>query len=167
MIQHKSNSALCSLLAGGLLFGLVSSTGLGNDTVPAGRYLDLEVRVHAPEQLNPLLMVGDLQFSDRVSVGEAVVTALSGTGYRLADSRHDSVRAVLASRVAIPHIRFEQKRIDSVIAAIVGAGRGYDVQVDHTARLIRIVPLAQIAPVAEKDSDSGSAPRHWRGGSRR
>ncbi|MYB34924.1 MAG: hypothetical protein F4X92_07350 [Gammaproteobacteria bacterium] len=111
-----------------------------SDTVPAGRYLDLSVRVDAPEQLNPLRMIGDLQFSDRVSVGEAVRTALAGTGYRLAGSAHPVVQALLDSRVALPHMRFENKRIDSVIGAIVGTGRGYDVQVDHAARLIRVVP---------------------------
>jgi len=49
--------------------------------------------------------------------------------------------------VAIAHARFERKRIDSVIAALVGVGRGYDVEVDHVARMIRIVAtIAQSPP---------------------
>lgn len=139
-MRQSEPARLCRLLPAFLPLAVLCSGGVSADTVPAGRYLDVNVRVDAPEQLNPLRMIGDLQFSDRVSVGEAVETALAGTGYRLADSHHADVRRLLDSRVAIPHIRFEQKRVDSVIAAIVGVGRGYDVQVDHAGRMIRIVP---------------------------
>ena len=131
-----------------LLAAGISAGAQAGDVVPAGRYLDVSVRVDAPEQLNPLLMVGDLQFSDRVTVGEAVRTALAGTGYRLAESTKPSVRTLLDSRVAIAHARFERKRIDSVIAALVGVGRGYDVQVDHVSRMIRIVADADNGPAA-------------------
>lgn len=132
-------------LPAGLLSALLVSAwpcagvAVAGDTVTAGRYLDVSVRVEAPAQLNPLHMIGDLQFTGRMTVGAAVRTALAGTGYRLAESSRPQVRALLESRLAIPHLRFERKRIDAVIAALVGAGRGYDVQVDHAARLLRVV----------------------------
>ena len=121
------------------LFALSHSGAMGEHVLPAGRYLDQNVLVHQAEQLNPLLQVGDLDFSDRITVGEAVRTTLSGTGYRLDESVDPLVQSLLQSRIAISHSRFRSKRIDSVIAAIVGVGRGFDVQVDHATRRIRIV----------------------------
>lgn len=126
------------------LFAVLSSwAAMAADSVPAGRYLDRNVQVQDAAQLNPLRQIGSLQFSDRVLIGDAVQTALAGTGYRLAAGSHPNVHALLNSRVALSHIRFDEKRIDSVVAALVGVGRGYALEVDHTARLIRIVPAVQ------------------------
>jgi len=107
--------------------------------LPVGRYLDQNVLVHQAGKLNPLRQVGDLEFSDRITIGEAVRTALSGTGYRLHEPADPMVRTLLESRLAVAHLRFRNKRIDSVIAAIVGTGRGFDLQVDHMTRRLRIV----------------------------
>ena len=118
---------------------------MGDDSRRVGRYLDKSVLVHEAAQLNPLEQVAHLRFSSRVTVAEALRSALTGTGYQLLDpdAHHEHSRALLESRLAIPHQNFDDKRIDSVIAAVVGAGRGFTLEVDHVARRIRVVPLGQ------------------------
>ncbi len=122
-----------------------------NATERVGRYLDRSVLVHEAAQLNPLEQVADLEFSSRITVSEALRLALAGTGYDLLDpdSHPDpESRKLLRGRIAIPHESFSSKRIDSVIAALVGAGRGYHLQVDHLARLVRVVPVRPAAAMA-------------------
>ena len=118
-----------------------------DDTRRAGRYIDRFVLVHEAAQFNPLAQVATLQFSSRVTIGEALSTALVGTGYRLlrldVHPQAES-RALLVSRLSIPHQTFVKKRIDSVLSAVIGAGRGFTLEVDHVARQIRVV---QILPV--------------------
>lgn len=124
-------------------------------TQRAGRYLDRSVIVNEASQLNPLQQVATLEFSSRITVAEALKSALAGTGYHLLDPdvHPDSEsRALLRTRLAIPHQQFDTKRIDSVIAAVVGAGRGFGLEVDHVARRIRIVPLRAPAPVPKQVS---------------
>lgn len=128
------------------------SGSLADTTERAGRYLDRSVLVHETAQLNPLEQVADLRFDSRVTVAGALRTALSGTGYRLLDPEaHPDARArsLLRGRIAIPHEAFDGKRLDSVLAAVAGAGRGFRLEVDHTGRRIRIVPLRRVAPPAE------------------
>lgn len=113
------------------------------DTLPAGRYLDRSVAVHDISQLNPLRQVARLEFSDRITVAGAVRSALAGTGYQLLDPDahdHPGARQLLESRIAVPHLEFDSLRIDSVVSAIVGAGRGWEIQVNHVSRTVRIVP---------------------------
>ncbi len=118
-----------------------------DDTKRVGRYIDRSVLVHEAAQLNPLSQVANLQFSSRISIGEALSTALAGTGYRLLDPdvhpRTES-RTLLVSRLAIPHQDFAEKRIDSVISAVIGAGRGFTLEVDHVARQVRVVPVLAV-----------------------
>lgn len=133
---------LRTLLAAAALSLAVPSHG--TDTQRAGRYLDRTTLVHDGAQLNPLEQVADLDFSSRLTVGEALRSALAGTGYRLLEPGshpHAESRALLASRVAMPHQTFDGKRVDSVISALVGEGRGYRIEIDHVARRIRIVPI--------------------------
>ncbi len=137
-----SSTSPLPALGAALLLGLAGHAW-GEDVRRAGRYLDRSVLVHEAAQLNPLEQVADLEFSSRISVAEALRSALAGTGYRLLDpgAHHDDARALLESRLAIPHLNFDDKRVDSVIAAVVGAGRGFHLQVDHVTRRIRVVPL--------------------------
>ena len=132
-------------LVAALLLGLAVNSW-AEDTRQVGRYLDRSVLVHEAAQLNPLEQVARLQFSSRITVAEALRSALAGTGYQLLepDAHHDDARALLESRLAIPHQNFEDKRIDSVIAAVVGAGRGFHLEVDQVARRIRVVPLGGV-----------------------
>lgn len=118
-----------------------------DDTKSAGRYIDRSVLVHGASQLDPLKQVANLRFSSRITVGQALRAALVGTGYRLLDPDshpHTESRTLLGSRLATPHQKFAEKRIDSVISAVIGAGRGFTLEVDHVARQIRVV---QILPV--------------------
>ena len=130
-----------AILAPALL--AVACVAPADDTRRAGRYLDRTVLVHDAARLNPLRQVADLRFSARISIAGALRTALAGTGYRLLapDAHpHPGTRALLLGRLAMPHHRFDGRRIDAVIAAIVGVGRGYGLEVDHGARLVRVVP---------------------------
>ena len=125
---------------------------LADATERAGRYLDRSVLVHEAARLNPLEQVADLRFGSRVTVAEALRTALAGTGYRLLDPEDHpdaEARSLLRGRIAIPHETFDGKRVDSVIAAVVGAGRGFRLEVDHAGRRIRIVPVGRTAPATE------------------
>ena len=137
---HYTNS--CILFAS-WLWGLIPVSVSAGDFIPQGRYLDINVQVQDTAQRNPLRQIVDLQFSDRISIGKAVKTALSGTGYQLTESNHPKVQLLLSSRLAFVHNRFEQKRIDSAIAAIVGVGRGFEIDVDHLSRVIRIIPITR------------------------
>lgn len=113
----------------------------------AGRYIDQSVLVHDTSQLDPLKQVANLQFNSRITVGEALRTALVGTGYRLLDPDahpHSESHTLLVSRLAIPHQDFFEIRIDSALSAVIGAGRGFTLEVDHVARQIRVVPIFPI-----------------------
>ena len=138
-------SLLAAIVA---VFGIVlPATVYTDDTGRSGRYIDRSELVHGTAQLNPLKQVADLQFSSRISVGEALNTALIGTGYRLLERDahpHSESRTLLESRLAIPHQYFSEKRTDSVISAVVGAGRGFTLEVDHVDRQIRVVPILPI-----------------------
>ena len=131
----------------------------------AGRYIDRSVLVHGAAQLNPLEQVANLQFTSRITVGEALRTALVGTGYRLLDPDrhpHFASRRLLESRLAIPHQNFAEKRIDSVIAALIGAGRSFAIEVDHVARRVRVVPILPAdTPVQEAPADPPPRRRHF------
>lgn len=114
-----------------------------DETRRVGRYFDRIVLVHEAAQLNPLAQVANLQFSSRITIGEALSTALVGTGYRLLDTdahSHSESHTLLESRLAIPHQNFVEKRIDSIISAVIGVGRGFTLEVDHVARQVRVVP---------------------------
>ena len=120
-------------------------------TERVGRYLDRSVLVHEAAQLNPLEQVVDIEIDSRVTVAEALRLALAGTGYGLVDLEDHpdpESRDLLRGRVAIPHESFNRKRVDSVIAALIGEGRGFYLHVDHVARRIRVVPISPAIPVA-------------------
>lgn len=126
-----------------------------DDTRRTGRYIDMSVLVHEAAQLNPLEQIANLQFSSRITVGEALRTALVGTGYHLLDPDahpHSESRTLLGSRLAIPHQNFAGKRIDSVVSAVIGAGRGFTLEVNHVARQVRVVPILPV------DTPSASLP---------
>ncbi len=130
---------------------LMSVTAPAADTVPVGRYLDRNLQVHEAARLHPLQAVADLTFSDRMSVGEALRSALAGTGYRLQAPGADEteVRQLLATRIAMSHLAFEGRQLDSVIAALVGDGRGFAVEIHHVTRTVRILPALQAVPSGE------------------
>lgn len=128
------------------LSALAAGLPAADDTVRAGRYLDRNVEVHDAAQLDPLAQVVDLSFSPRVPVREALNTALSGTGYRLAALDQAPARRLLDSRLAFPHTRFERKRVGSVVRAIVG--RGFEVSVDHVGRQVVVGVQGGHAPEA-------------------
>lgn len=111
------------------------------DSIVAGRYLDRNVRVYEPAQLDPLKHVVSFEFSPFISIEGALSTALSGTGYRLASADPGPVSRLLGSPVAHAHNRFSEKRIDSVIGALIGSGRGFDIEVDHVERQVRVQPI--------------------------
>ncbi len=111
------------------------------DSLVAGRYLDRNVEVHDAAQLDPLRHVVSFEFSPLISIEGALATALSGTGYRLAPAEPGPVSRLLESPVAHAHNHFEEKRIDSVVGALIGAGRGFDLEVDHLARRVRVRPI--------------------------
>lgn len=118
-----------------------------DDTLRAGRYVDRSVLVHNAAQLNPLAQVANLHFSSRITVGDALRTALIGTGYHLVDPAahpYTESRAILGTRLAIPHQNFAEKRIDSIISAVIGAGHGFTLEVDHIARQVRVIPALAV-----------------------
>ncbi len=117
------------------------------DNIVAGRYLDRNVLVHDEAQLDPLKHVVSFSFSPFITVEGALNTALSGTGYRLAPADPGPVSRLLDSQVALSHDRFDEKRIDSVVGALIGSGRGFDLEVDHVERQVRVQPIN--APTAE------------------
>lgn len=136
------SAAIVTVIAIGLS-GVVHA----DNTRSVGRYIDRSVLVHEAAQLNPLEQVANLQFSSRITIGEALSTALVGTGYHLLDpDGHLQIesRTLLESRLAISHQNFAEKRIDSVISAVIGAGRGFTLEVDHVARQIRVVPILPV-----------------------
>ena len=111
------------------------------DSLVAGRYLDRNVQVYEAAQLDPLKHVVSFEFSPFISIKGALSTALSGTGYRLAPADPGPVSRMLGSPVAHAHNRFTEKRIDSVVGALIGAGRGFDIEVDHVERRVRVHPI--------------------------
>ena len=65
-------------LVAALLLGLACNSW-AEDTRQVGRYLDRSVLVHEAAQLNPLEQVARLKFSSRITVAEALRSALAGT----------------------------------------------------------------------------------------
>ena len=142
-----SRTWLLSAAVAAVIAIALSAVVHAEDSRRAGRYIDRSVLVHERAQLNPLAQVANLRFSSRISIGETLSTALAGTGYRLLDPDahpHTESRTLLATRLAISHQDFSEKRIDSVISAVIGAGRGFTLEVDHIARQIRVVPILPV-----------------------
>lgn len=111
---------------------LIASTQTFAGEIAVGRY----TRIVSDAPTQPLSTPVLSRFAATRSIGGAVASVLSRTGYRLADPANSDPKQAELLRMPLPDVHRDLSALASIRALVLLGGPGYRVMVDHVHRLV-------------------------------
>ena len=111
---------------------LIASSQTFAGEIAVGRY----TRIVSDAPTQPLSTPVLSGFAATRSIGDAVASVLSPSGYRLADPANTDPKQAALLRMPLPHVHRDLSALASISALVLLGGPGYRVMVDHVHRLV-------------------------------